>query len=287
MNEENEHDTLLGVEEGTTEQEVNDRAFEENVYTGARPKVRNIEDTTKRKKTRIISHETSIETSKEQLMNTGNGKSTDQKGRYQTEQDLSSIRKSRDTKCSGFFGIRSYVYEFYDSVRIPDSQLYDEFEDYDFRYLVKQGKKFRRSFCWKVAFWSGVMLLVFGVILLLLGHFAPEKKVVIGQKNNLEIIDRSAQLFNKNLGLCKVIGLVVFFIGFVIVLAVFILPKVVFKHAKHDVSDSEEGCDFNVAYSQQTSQDKIPASEKLTNVQPKRSDGDSVIMTNKGLCKIH
>ncbi|XP_022252061.1 uncharacterized protein LOC111087922 [Limulus polyphemus] len=167
---------------------------------------------------------------------------------------------------------------------IRDPQLNDEFEDYDFRYLVKQGKKCRRSFCWKVAFWSGVMLFVFGLILILLGYLAPEKKVVIGYQDNLEIIDRSALLFNKNLGLCKVIGLVVFFIGFMIMLSVFLLPKVVFRNAKND--DSEEGYDFNVACLEQTTQDKIPASEELTNVQPKRSDGDDVIMTNKGLCKI-
>nr|CAD7257387.1 unnamed protein product [Timema shepardi] len=119
----------------------------------------------------------------------------------------------KGTGCQLYFGVKSYLHQFYDSNPAKRTQVYGEFVEDDFEYLVDPNKV-RRSHCCKgfwfrAGVWGGVNLLLVGIIALLVGYLTPQRDMVVGYQDNLEILDRWAIAFNRRLELCRLAATVI------------------------------------------------------------------------------
>uniref|UniRef100_T1J6U9 Uncharacterized protein n=1 Tax=Strigamia maritima TaxID=126957 RepID=T1J6U9_STRMM len=146
--------------------------------------------------------------------------------------------KSFDSdSCPDYFGVRSYLHHFYDGTVSSDSNLYENTREDNFRYLVTPRKQYCEkvtSFWWKLAVWGGINFVVLGLIAILVGYVIPKRDVIIGQQDDLEIIDRSAEKFNASLDLCKLVGLIIFCVGGALVIAALLFPGASYSTSDHD-----------------------------------------------------
>nr|CAD7392184.1 unnamed protein product [Timema cristinae] len=135
------------------------------------------------------------------------------KGPGQKEGTKAVHGPGKGTGCQLYFGVKSYLHQFYDSNPAKRTQLYGEFVEDDFEYLVDPNKV-RRSHCCKgfwfrAGVWGGVNLLLVGIIALLVGYLTPQRDMVVGYQDNLEILDRWAIAFNRRLELCRLAATVI------------------------------------------------------------------------------
>ncbi|XP_076319204.1 neurensin-1-like [Tachypleus tridentatus] len=135
-----------------------------------------------------------------------------------------SVSKEQDYGVS-FFGVRSYLNNFYEDLTVKTPDIYEEFDEYNYQFLTDQKNRCNKATFWKIIFSTGLVLLILGLILLLLGYFLPQRRVVVGFQADFEIIDRSALVFNENLDICKGTGLIVFCIGGTISLVALLLSN--------------------------------------------------------------
>jgi len=123
------------------------------------------------------------------------------------------------------------------------------------------------------------------------GYLVPRMNIDVGYQEEMRIIDRAAYMFNQNLDWCKIIGLGIFCVGGTLLSASLLLPSLVgLSCIDDDLSDEttpfklriddEDDCDLNL----NENKDKIPATEQLKSVQPKRED--KMIITHSGLKKV-
>ena len=124
------------------------------------------------------------------------------------------------------------------------------------------------------------------------GYLLPRLDIDVGYQEEMRIIDRAAYIFNQNLDWCKIIGLGVFCVGGTLLSASLLLPGLVGLSCIDD-NDDDESTPFKLRiadtedYSNELaddSKDRIPATEELKSVQPKRED--KIIITNSGLKKV-
>ncbi|XP_063244131.1 uncharacterized protein LOC134543156 [Bacillus rossius redtenbacheri] len=138
----------------------------------------------------------------------------------------------KSTSCRLYFGVKNYLNQFYDpnSIDSTQGQGYYYTEDDDFEYLMDPDKEQRhqrccRGFWFRAGVWSGVNLLLVGVIALLVGYLTPPRDMVVGYQDNLEILDRWAIAFNHRLELCRLAGLTVFCCGGLVLLVTLALSS--------------------------------------------------------------
>jgi hypothetical protein len=97
----------------------------------------------------------------------------------------------------------------------------------DFEYTVDPKSHGCRQCChgfvFRVALWGGINLILVGVITLLVGYLTPQREMIVGHHNNLEIVDRDAIAFNRRLEACRLAGLAVFCCGGVVLLFTLLL----------------------------------------------------------------
>jgi hypothetical protein len=98
----------------------------------------------------------------------------------------------------------------------------------DFEYAVDPTKshgflKSCHGFWFRAGVWGGINLILVGVITLLVGYLTPQREMIVGHHNNLEIVDRTAIAFNRRLEVCRLAGLAVFCIGGVVLLFTLLL----------------------------------------------------------------
>jgi len=188
-----------------------------------------------------------------------------------------------------FFGVKSYLHNFYEHVSVKNPQLYEEYEEY--KYLIAPKEKRRTLFFWRFIFWTGFILLVFGSVVLMAGYLVPKMNIDVGYQEEMRIIDRAAYMFNQNLEWCKIIGLAIFCVGGTLLSASLLLPSLVGLSCIDDEYNDEttpfklriaddDDCDEIL----NEKKDKIPATEELKSVQPKRED--EMIITHSGLKKV-
>lgn len=207
------------------------------------------------------------------------------------EEDQESLRRSsmeakaKEAKirasCPDYFGVKSYLHNFYDTHFYKDPSIYED-ED-DFRYLLHPNPRRRRctSIWWKVFVWIGANFLVFGIIGVLVGYLVPQRPIVVGSyTDNIEIIDRGAISFNFNLDVCKLVGLILFCIGGLTLTVALLFPSFLYQYCEDDGRDSS----FKVRLGSEEEEPlksplemSIPTTTMVSNVQPERKNAEAVV----------
>ncbi|KAI1295458.1 Neurensin-1 [Halotydeus destructor] len=208
--------------------------------------------------------------------------------------DSASRLANRRDSCPRFFGVRSYLHNFYDSVTLKEAHKYQEYEEY--RYLIAPKRRNTSLLLWRFIFWLGLLMLTAGCLVLALGYLVPKKEVIITYNQEIGIVDKLAVQFNRTLDNFKVIGLAIFCIGGLLLSTALLLPSLVgaqcfegdamdettpFKvriGRRDGTSDSDEEDD-------QLDKVGIPATEQVKSVQPKREEAEAIV-TGSGLTKL-
>ena len=187
--------------------------------------------------------------------------------------------------CSDYFGVKSYLHDFYDTRVYKDPEVYED-ED-DFRYLLNprigRGRRCT-SIWWKVFVWIGANFLIFGIIGVLVGYLVPQRPIFAGTYDDkLEILDNQAVAFNFNLDVCKLVGLILFCIGGLTLAAALLFPSFLYHYCDDD--RREESFKIHVGETEPLKSPVemvIPASSKVTEVQPLRKNQEAVV-TREGM----
>lgn len=190
-----------------------------------------------------------------------------------SQQYTESGSQKRKHVCPDYFGVKSYLHEFYDNHVYKDPQIYEE--DDDIRLLLNPHARRRRR-CppiWlKVCIWCGVNLLLFGMVGIIVGYFVHQKPIIkkLEHGDNVAVIDRSAISYNAILDLCKLIGLILFCIGGVMLASALLLPSILVSRCSCE-DDSDDAIRVSVGEDQAPKSPiemTIPATSKVKNVQP-------------------
>ncbi|KAK7099656.1 neurensin-1-like [Littorina saxatilis] len=168
---------------------------------------------------------------------TGEDPSTTSGGTTEPSSTTTATTK-RKRSCPMYFGVKSYLHNFYDShASFKDPSVY---EDDDDMYLLHPNPRRRRCppIWWKIFMWVGVNLLLFGVVGILVGYLVPPKTVVVGENKPAGewYIDTSAKNYNTTLDMCKLIGLVLFCIGGITLAMSLLFPSFLTHYCDDDSS---------------------------------------------------
>ncbi|GIY41081.1 uncharacterized protein CDAR_225111 [Caerostris darwini] len=249
---------------------------------GARPKIRNPKEAKRQrfvmKQAKTISKPQPLESVSE----TEEGQALLSKSTDNVGASTSTERRNPE-----FFGVRSYVHTFYEAMAMDNPHAYEE----SYGYVLPSRKRRRQVLCWRLTLGAGVVTFLLGIIFISIGFFVPKKKEVIDIQEDIEIIDRAFLEFNKDLDVFKIVGMVLFSAGGLVMAGVLIAVTLMWRNRSDDPLSSEEipltGTEPRQDEGPKTSMDvKVPATEEVTAVQPKRADPEEVVMTNAGLCKI-
>ena len=195
----------------------------------------------------------------------------------------------RKHNCPDYFGVKSYLHDFYESAYSKDPSIYED-ED-DFRFLLHPNPRKRRCprIWWKIFMWLGVNLLIFGIIGILVGYLVPQRPIFfkVDEKTNEGFVDRSAMTFNTTLDVCKLIGLILFCIGGITLAMALLFPSFLTSYCDEDPADDS----FHVTLNDEEAplspvEMTIPKSSKVKSVQPLRSVPEAVV-TNEGVVEYH
>ena len=176
--------------------------------------------------------------------------------------------------CPDYFGVRSYLHNFYEYHGKKDPIVYEED---DWEYLLRAGGRNPRcrSIWWKVFVWIGANFLFFGIIGVLVGYLVPKRSVIMGTiADNIEIIDRQAIAFNFNLDVCKLVGLVLFCVGGLTLTVALLFPSFLYNYC--DEERRHHGDGLLHVHNQETAslisplEMTVPATSHITEVQPER-----------------
>lgn len=181
--------------------------------------------------------------------------------------------KKKISGCPVYFGVKSYLHEFYD----PNSSAKDPniYEDDDVALLLNPRARRRRCppIWLKVCIWSGANLLLFGIVGILVGYTVPRKSPVtkVSEDTNLGYIDHNAVSFNSTLDLCKLVGLILFCSGGIIFAMSLLFPSFLTSYCDED--PTEDSIRIPIADEKtplSPIEMSIPATSKVKNVQPNR-----------------
>lgn len=215
----------------------------------------------------------------------------------ETEEGTTLLSKGRElntnpettNKKQEFFGVKSYVHTFYEAMAMDNPHMYEEGGSH-FEYLTPIRKRRKQILCWRAVFCSGMLILTMGLITILVGFLVPKRKEVVNVQEDIEVISKAEQLFNQDLDICKIVGIVLFCTGGIMVTIVLLALMLMRKHRMEDPLSEEIPMaepEAEMEPGPGTPMDvKVPATEELTAVQPKRVDPEEVVMTNAGLCKV-
>ncbi|KAL4235725.1 Neurensin-1 [Mactra antiquata] len=190
----------------------------------------------------------------------------------------------RKKACPDYFGVKSYLHDFYEAT-YKDPSIYED-ED-DFRFLLHSNQRRRRcpQIWWKVFMWLGVNLLIFGILGILVGYLVPQKAIFskVDEENSEGYVDRSAIAFNTTLDVCKLVGLILFCIGGMTLAMALLFPSFLTSYCDEDPSDDN----FKVSLDDDEAplspvEMSVPKILKVKSVQPLRTVQEGVV-TNDGL----
>lgn len=126
--------------------------------------------------------------------------------------------------------------------------------------------------------------MICGTILLIVGFTFPKMKIDIGYQEEMRIIDKSAFKFNEHLDQVKVIGLILFAAGGILVASALLLPSLL---QTNEEDNQDEISPFKLRIDEESdlgNENMIPVIEELKSVQPKQES--TTIITNAGLRQI-
>lgn len=206
------------------------------------------------------------------------------------DEDLETEKKEvRDPKrylCSDYFGVKSYLHNFYDQHVYKDPSVYED-ED-DLRFLLHPNSRRRHctSIWWKVFVWIGANFLIFGIIGVLVGYLVPQKPIIVGSiGQNIELINREAFAYNFNLDVCKLVGLVLFCVGGLTLTVALLFPSFLYNYCDDERRDGA----FRVSMLDPEEKPPnspvemtVPATAQITGVQPERKQQEAIV-TQEGM----
>jgi hypothetical protein len=185
-----------------------------------------------------------------------------------------SEKPKKKSGCPVYFGVKSYLHDFYDpSSTTKDPNIYEE--DDDFALLLNPRSRRRRCppIWLKVCIWSGANLLLFGIVGILVGYTVPRKSPVtkLNEDKNLGYIDHNAVSFNSTLDLCKLVGLILFCSGGIIFAMSLLFPSFLTNYCDDDVTEDS----IRIPLADEKTplspiEMSIPATSKVKSVQPNR-----------------
>ncbi|KAI7690395.1 Neurensin-1 [Sarcoptes scabiei] len=201
---------------------------------------------------------------------------------------------------TNFIGIKSYLHNFYENVPYRNPNDFDELSENDLTSL----KSNNRSRIWIFILITGSMLMLLGGMMILIGFTLNRMKIDIGYQEEMRIINKTAYDYNKYLDEMKIIGLILFTIGGVIVASTLLLPSLLPNKDEDDSGAQEESThlklnvetkpidkddrhddDDDGEMEQDCCKNLIPIVEKLSTVQPKH-EATAAVVTNSGLRQI-
>lgn len=207
------------------------------------------------------------------------------------EQESRRTRKyEKRRSCPDYFGVKSYLHNFYDTAFFKDPSIYEEEDDY--RYLLNPARRRRRCrpVWWKVSTWIGVNLMIFGVVGILVGYLVPRKPIIIetDSTNQILLVDKQANPHNTMLDMCKIIGLVLFCLGGTTLALALLFPSFLHQYCSEERYDDG----IRVRYGEDSKppplspiEMTIPASSKVSSVQPERNGTES-LLTKDGMVNV-
>ena len=137
--------------------------------------------------------------------------------------------------------------------------------------------------------WIGANFLIFGIIGVLVGYLVPPRPVIVGKINErLTIVDRKADVFNFNLDVCKLVGLILFCIGGLTLTVALLFPSFLYQYCD---DENRRDSSFRVRMAEDDDTPRsplemsIPACSMLSNVQPERKADESIV-TQEGMVSI-
>jgi hypothetical protein len=194
--------------------------------------------------------------------------------------------KKEKKRCTDYFGVRSYLHDFYDAhASFKDPEVYED--DDDFRYLLNprlsRGRRCT-SIWWKVFVWIGANFLIFGIIGVLIGYLVPPRPMFAVYNEQYDVLDNKAVAFNFNLDVCKLVGLILFCIGGLTLAAALLFPSFLYHYCEDDRERKEESIRIHVGDEKVKSpvEMAVPTSSMVTEVQPSRKNLESVV-TREGM----
>ncbi|CAM1330510.1 Uncharacterised protein r2_g3958 [Pycnogonum litorale] len=211
------------------------------------------------------------------------------------------------SRCGSYFGIKSYLHQFYDSNQGKSQGENDSCteedecdEDDDYHYLIGPDRSKKSSkrlcscgTCWRICLWTGINIVIIGSVLILVGFFVPTRSIVVGHKDDIEIIDKGAKSFNHNLELCRVAGLGLLCVGVALLSIVLLLPSCIKRFYDTDVTmkhhHHHEPFKWKVGVLEPPrtpTEKKIPVTEEVSGVQPRIEPPHSVILSEKGITEV-
>lgn len=177
------------------------------------------------------------------------------------------------TGCYQYFGIRSHLHHFYD---------YEDKNDEAANYLLQPKKTKRCSpVLWKILLWFGINTLVFGAVLILIGHFTARQPILhpVNASGRFAIVDRRAGRINLALDVLGTVGIISFCIAGVLIVIAVLLPTYFNEYCFEDRMIASELDDESVhsaaGYTSLPEEPPsspvertVPVTQRIENVQP-------------------
>jgi len=134
------------------------------------------------------------------------------------------------------YGVRSYLHQFYQAGQ-KNPSIYEEDEgdeyllqaaDYELQHHGKLW--YHKPVLWKALVWIGINFLVFGIIGIFVAYLVPREKIYIETSDkHYFIIQKSAEEYNNNLELVKLVALAFFCSGALLTVIALLIPSVIWK----------------------------------------------------------
>jgi len=151
-----------------------------------------------------------------------------------SEGDASAGAKAEANKKCPFFGVRSYLHNFYEQKDGKDHGAY-ETDEYDF--LLKPSPRkygYCRPIAWKAAVWIGINFIIFGIIGIFVAYLVPTKTPVITETSYSVELDRDVKSYNDNLEIVKLVGLLLFCVGGTLTIGGLLVPTILYRYCFDD-----------------------------------------------------
>lgn len=186
-----------------------------------------------------------------------------------------------------YFGVRSYLHNFYET--------YGTEANMDHRFVYDVHKQRSTGHCrgqwWRTMAMFGAGCLVIGVITISVGFLTPQRPIIIGQMlddSGRQLVDRDAANFDFKLEVCRLVGLTMFSAGGLILAASLMIPTFLYRYCGDGVEygDNDQVTAVMVQVDEGGMEDAallpvkaaVPATEKITEVQPPRRTGEAVLI---------
>lgn len=180
--------------------------------------------------------------------------------------------------CMRYFGIRSYLDNFYDRTNDANRQRNDQY-----RYLISSNRPRFSSRWWKVLLWFGTILVIIGFFLLLIGFMLPRKKIDVDtpltKDSETMIIDRQALNYNTHLDTSHFIGICLVIAGGILFTASLLMPT--FCSMWCAVGDSNDETDpLKIQMEASSSEHSLPIRSVPKSIQPNYRKNESRLTTD-------